>query len=206
MSQGILNSSQRSIEDGSTTSTISSKSSFLYPKAASNPSGCACVCGWKKCDVYRRGFSEAMHPYWDGVVELTFVRGNAESVFLKQTIDESLRVSEQTASAWVEYTGEELLVYTIARHHFTMQHMQLYLRNPSRFSFFQPFSTRGARKYLSCVHEKLRIPIPCNDSSSASANEQNVFKPLYAQCPNVPKTVVELELERVKEHRLRYVT
>lgn len=108
-----------------------------------------CVCGWKNCRVYQKAFREGSYDVWDGVIKIRFIRGDAESMALKSSIDRHLRVDAQKRNEWKTLKGLDICRYTIARHHFTEKHIEKYLAsNPQTYSFLKPFTMQGAKKYL----------------------------------------------------------
>ena len=108
-----------------------------------------CVCGWKNCRVYQKAFREGNYSIWDGVVKIRFIRGDAESMALKSSIDRHLRVDATKRNEWKTLKGLDICRYTIARHHFTEKHIDKYLvSNPQTYSFLKPFTLQGAKKYL----------------------------------------------------------
>ena len=148
-----------------------------------------CVCSWKNCRTYQKGFREAKHTVFDGTIKLKFVKDHPASQALKDSVDRALRVPPERAEDWKPGKKEGQLVarYHVARHHYTEKHIQKYLADPKGFSFLKPFSVHGAKKYLFTVD-------PNETFQVGDSNET-----LYLQAPNVPKEVVKAEFMRLKE-------
>jgi hypothetical protein len=99
--------------------------------------------------VYQKAFREGNYEVWDGVIKIRFIRGDAESMALKASVDRHLRVDATKRNEWKTLKGLDICRYTIARHHFTEKHIEKYLAsNPQNYSFLKPFTMQGAKKYL----------------------------------------------------------
>lgn len=124
---------------------------------------------------------------FDGIIKLKFHSDHPESQALKNSIDRTLNVPEARRNDWKSKNDTFSIKYTVARHHFTKQHLQKFDTSKT-FNFFKPFSIHGARKYLYTVDPQETI----------IANDQV----LYLQCPNVPKEYVKNEFQTVmRNHR-----
>jgi hypothetical protein len=147
-----------------------------------------CVCSWKNCRAYQKAFREAQCENFDGCIRIKIVRGNQESIAYKNSLDRILAVQRQPE--WKgSKGGSSYCKYTVARHHFTEQHLAKYDANPKSYSFTKPFSIHGAKKYLHDVSTK-----ECFQSTSGDSREA-----LYFQCPNVPSEVVKAEYYKAME-------
>jgi len=155
--------------------------------------------------VYQKAFREGQHEFWDGVVKLRFVKGDTECMALKASIDRILKVDSakrndfKAVATKNSKNGCEMVRYVVARHHFTIKHIQKYLSSTedggeSAYSFFQPFTLPGAKKYLYSV----------DDRDTLQSDEGDLF---YLQVPNNPKEAVKAEFlkikEQIEEHRMR---
>jgi hypothetical protein len=152
--------------------------------AAANPLP-KCICGWKNCRVYQKAFRECNHEFYDGVFKIKFVKGETESMALKQAIDRILKVAFEKRGEWKQVKGQDMARYTIARHHFTELHVRKCLGEP-KFSFLKPFSIHGAKKYLYALDKRDTI----------ANGKGDVF---YLQVPNNPKEVVKTHFMNAKE-------
>lgn len=148
-----------------------------------------CVCGWKNCRVYQKTFRELHHDYWDGVIKLKFAKGEPESMALKDSIDRILKVDPNKRNDWKKVKnaadGQEVMRYTIARHHFTERHIAKYLQDPRNYSFLKPFTEHGAKKYLASV-----------DPTFTLKGEDGEV--LFLQVPNNTKEIVKAHYMRLK--------
>ena len=154
-----------------------------------------CVCSWKHCRTYQKGFHDAQHPVLDGTIKLKFVKDHSASQALKDSIDRVLRVAPEKANDWKpgRKEGQYVIRYYVARHHYTEKHIQKFLADPKGFSFLKPFSVHGAKKYLFTVDPNETFQLP--PAADGSKQQQ---EPLYLQCPNVPKEVVKAEYNRLR--------
>jgi hypothetical protein len=150
-----------------------------------------CICEWKNCRTYQKAFREGQHPILDGVVRIRLERSDPEHMALKESIDKVLRVSEARRNDWKagKRAGDEIVKYSIARHHYTEKHIQKYLNDPKNFSFTKPFSIHGAKKYLAIVDHNETI------------HDEVDGELLYLQCPNVQKEKVKLLCAKCKMNR-----
>lgn len=148
-----------------------------------------CVCSWKNCRVYQKVFKG--HPVWDGVIKLKFATNEPETMALKASIDRNLKVPASKADDWKQgkHTGQELIKYNVACHHWTEPHIRKYRADTKHFSFVKPFSVHGASKYLYKVDSKETFRDPGNETDEL----------LYLQAPLVPKDVVKNLFYQIKD-------
>ena len=177
--QGTMINAEERSNNHNTAGNDSARAAQSMPK---------CVCTWKNCRAYQKGFRDGNHPVLDGVIRLKINKDDPDAIALKDSIDRTLRVSTSKRNDWRpgKRPGQEFIKYTLARHHFTEQHVVKWLEDKN-FSFTKPLSIHGAKKYLFIIDPKETV---------RRDNESDL---LYLQCPNVTKERVKAEYIRMKK-------
>ena len=158
----------------------------MTTKSAASAKGLPkCVCSWKNCRTYQKAYRSVGHPVLDGIVKVKFVKGDTASIPLKASVDRTLKVSRDKRQDWKPAKGEEIIRYTIARHHFTEAHILKFMKNPKTYKWTSLFSASEAKKFLFKLDPK----------ETMSLGDAEVY---YVQCPNVSKDFVKDQFLKMK--------
>ena len=165
------------------------KTEFTCTTGSTTPSTASlprCVCGWKNCRKYSKVFRGKQHELLNGVIRVKFSQRNKPSLVLKEAWDRALQVDELKRNNW----NDEIIKYTVARHHFTEALIKAYVETKSDWDWREILTPQKARELL--------FELKKADSVQISEDETGFLK-----VPNVPKEHVRGITHNLKDDSSR---